>query len=488
MSSIAFQYAVYFIYGLTFFSMGLIMLLESWRIEEGTPQVGLSRPLAIFGILHGAHEWLEIFILQMEYIDGTQAQGLKWFRLILLAISFIALWVYSVAAFRFAREHISGFTIFGLVTLPLFAVAILVDITINFLSGHISIYHLVGSSVRYGLGVIGAAIATMGLNAAATKSKADGRMPLDRYLVITAFGFGLYSVTQLFVPAMRTSLASWLNAASFLTLFGIPIQVVRAIAGLVITTGLINVTRFLEHERKNFLAEARAAQVEALEEKDAIRRDLFRQVVRAQEDERSRISRELHDELAQTLTALTLDISSLEQLAGKRSKFAPILQRLRNLGDEISRDMSRMVRDLRPALLDDLGLVSALRYLADNERQRSNFQVSFEISGTPSRFGNFSETVLFRVTQEALNNIARHAQPENVLIELKFDVDTISLMIKDDGIGFDPNEAFLPPRGLGLEGMRERVAATGGTLEVNSIIGTGTIIRAVISADPSEGI
>lgn len=487
MSSIAFQYAVYFIYGLTFFSMGLVMLLESWRVEDGTPQVGLIRPLAIFGLLHGTHEWLEIFILQMEYIDGSQVQGLKWFRLFLLGISFIALWVYSVAAFRFAREHIAGFTIFGLVTLPIFAILILIDISINYSLGRISTYHLVGSSVRYGLGVIGAAVATMGLLAAATKSKADGRVPLDRYLTVTAVGFGAYSVTQLFVPAMRTSLASWLNTTTFLNVFGFPIQVVRALSGLIITTGLIAVTRFLERERQQFLAEARAAHLGALEEKDAIRRDLFRQVVRAQEDERSRISRELHDEMAQTLTALTLDISSLEQLAGKRSKFSPILSRLRNLGDEMSRDMSRMVRDLRPALLDDLGLVSALRYLADNERKRSKFEVSFEIIGAPIRFGTFAETVLYRVAQEALNNIARHANPAAVKIELKFEEVSIGLMIKDDGIGFDPSEAFLPPRGLGMEGMRERVAATGGTLDIDSTIGAGTTVVAVIPINPAEG-
>lgn len=487
MDSIASLFIIYFIYGLAFFSMGLVMLLESYRADPGTPQVGLMRPLAFFGLLHGIHEWLEVFLIQIDQSIFESVNQLKWIRLVLLATSFVSLWLYSIAAFRFARDHITVLTIFGLITLPIFALIVLSNVVASYLAGDILLYQLVGSLVRYGLGVTGAAVATLGLQAAALKATADDRKPLDTHLKLTSFGFGIYSITQLFVPAMDTILASWLNATAFQIITGIPIQVIRAIAGIIMTIGLVNVTRYLEYERRSYLVELNYARLKAMEDREAMSHDLLRQVVRAQEDERARISRELHDEMAQTLTALTLDIGSLLQLAGKRSKLTPILERLRSLGDDMSHDMSRMVRDLRPALLDDLGLVSALRYLAENEGKRLKLRVAFDVVGLPKRFGSFSETVLFRVTQEALTNIARHAQTDVARMRLEFSHDNVTLKIADEGIGFDLTEKFIPPQGFGLAGMRERIAATGGEIEITSNIGKGTTITAKIPLPLSEG-
>ncbi len=487
MNSIEMQFIVYFVYGLTFFSMGLVMLLESWRVGPNAPQAGLLRPMAAFGLLHGLHEWLEIFILQMERLGEPPARYFVYIRLGLLAVSFVALWFYSLAAFRFARQYITRLTVFGLVTLPLFALLSAFDVVYAFSLGNIPTYRLVGGLVRYGLGVPGAAIATLGLYAAATKARADARQPLDVYLNITALGFGLYSITQVFVPAMNTTLASWLNADVFLAWFGFPIQVVRTVAGMIITLGLFNSTQFLETERQKVVADAQKARVDALEQQEAMRRDFLRHIVQAQEDERSRFSRELHDEMAQILTAFSLDLGTLQTILSKNSKAAPILGRLQGLSRQMSQSMYRMVRALRPAHLDELGLDAALRYMLEQEYKPRGMNAQIKIDGTPRRLEPFAETVLFRIAQEALTNIQRHAQAGTATVVLTYNTDSVGLRVSDDGRGFDPAQDFVPPHGWGLAGIKERAESLGGRLRVDSSPGKGTVVEVVIPVENPEG-
>lgn len=469
-------FLVYFIYGLSFFSMGLVMLLESWRVDPAMPQRNIIRPMAVFGLLHGLHEWFEIFILQVEIFEKATPAYLTWIRLGLLAASFISLWFYSLAAFRFARDHITPFTVFGLITLPIFALLSSADVFWAWSIGNIPFYRLAGSLVRYGLGVTGAAIATLGMRSAAQKARADQRQPLDRYLNFAAFGFALYSITQLFVPAMNSYLAAWLNADLFFAWTGIPIQVIRTLTAILITLGLFNATRFLESERQQILATVQKEKLEALEQKEILRRDLLRHTVRAQEDERTRIARELHDEMAQILTAFSLNLATLHSLGGKKSTMLPVINRLQDLGRQMSQGMNRMVQDLRPAMLDDLGLVPALQYMVENDLRRVGMKTVFDVHGTPYRLDPLTETVLFRITQESLTNITRHAGASIARLELAFSPGNVEITISDDGIGFVPDEKFLPPRGWGLAGMRERAESVGGLLNIASAPGKGTTI------------
>ena len=128
-----------------------------------------------------------------------------------------------------------------------------------------------------------------------------------------------------------------------------------------------------------------------------MRRDLLRHIVRAQEEERARIARELHDEMAQTLTAFTLDLGTLKQVTGTRSKAAPILARLQELGKQMSQNMHQMVYDLRPAHLDDLVLLSALQFMTDKDGPRLGLQIDFKTHGEPRPIDSLAETLLFRV-------------------------------------------------------------------------------------------
>lgn len=480
-------FLIYFIYGLTFFSMGLGMLLEYWRTESIAPQRKLFLPLAIFGLSHGVHEWLELFLKVMFRTGVGAPHALVWIRPVLLAGSFLALGLYSYSAYRYAHGHVSVLSVIGAATLPLFALLAMADVVNAYTSGAIRLPAMVESLIRYLLAVPSAAVATIGLRASALKARADNRRPLDLHLTITALGFALYSVSQLFVPSMNTFIARFLNVDVFEMLTFIPIQVVRAAAAMVITAGTFGATRFMETERQQMVTRAQKARVEALEQQEIMRRDLLRHTVRAQEDERARIARELHDEMAQILTAFSLDLATLQQSVGSREKAARMITRLQDLGKQMSQDIQRMVYDLRPAHLDDLGLVPALKFLVDYESPRLNLTVDLNILGEARHLDPLVETVLYRIAQEGLTNVARHAQTSAVTISLAYEPAQVTLKIVDQGIGFDPSQQFDPPQGWGLAGMRERVESINGILEITSYPGQGTTILVTCPLDTTKG-
>ena len=469
-------FIIYFVYGLAFFSMGLILALEASR----TPfleQKKLLIPLALFGLLHGLHEWLEIFILQHDFFYENLSVWVTWFRLFWLALSYIMLWFYGWQAFQVARKHFSPFTFFGLITLPPYLLLILADVLYAFYQGNITPLQTTEGLIRYLLAVPGAAVASLGLQASANRVKADARQPLHIYYNWAAFGFALYSSTHLMIPKMNTILASVVNAQIFTQMTGLPIQVLRTFAAIVITWNLFRATHFLEEERRAQFAAAQQARLEALEQQEIMRRNLLRHIVRAQEDERARIARELHDEMAQTLTAFSLDLGTLKQISGPHTKSIPILARLQELGRQMSQSMNQMVYDLRPAHLDDLGLLPALQFLAGKDGPRLGLQIEFKTDGEPRRIDSLAETVLFRVAQESITNIARHAKTKRACICLTYLLQEVALEISDDGVGFDSQEKFIAPRGWGLAGMKERAESVGGRFEVRSKAGQGTTIR-----------
>jgi signal transduction histidine kinase len=279
---------------------------------------------------------------------------------------------------------------------------------------------------------------------------------------------------------MDTILAGLISARVFQNWTGIPIQAVRTVITIVIAISMFRVTVFLERERQNIVEQARQIHLQVLEQKENMRRELLRHTVQTQEEERSRIARELHDEMAQTLTAFSLDLATLQQSIPRSSKTTQLLQRLHNLGKEMSQSIYRMVHDLRPAHLDDLGLIPALQYLFNEDFSSRNLAVIFETKGLPGRVDPLIETVIFRVAQEALTNAQRHAKCDSAFVTLEYGEGQISFKVQDFGVGFVPGEAFSPPRGWGLAGMRERVESVGGGLKIESEPGKGTLVQAII--------
>lgn len=217
---------------------------------------------------------------------------------------------------------------------------------------------------------------------------------------------------------------------------------------------------------------------------------LSRQILQAQEEERQRLARELHDEAAQALTSLLVHLRLLER-AHEPEKAQQNIQKLRELTAQALEEVRRVALDLRPTILDDLGLGAALEWRVDEFTQASGIQAKIQVAGLEQRLPRDVELVFYRVGQEALSNIGRHAQAQNVTIALRQEDRTLSLEVIDDGVGFNPTSTpSRRPRTLGLLGMRERLAMINGTLTIESVLGEGTRVLACapLKNDESNGV
>jgi PAS domain S-box-containing protein len=215
---------------------------------------------------------------------------------------------------------------------------------------------------------------------------------------------------------------------------------------------------------------------------DLLRDRLIAQVMTAQDEERRRIARELHDETGQSLTALLVGLRSIED-AESLVQAVDLARRLRETAARTLVDVGRLSRGLHPSALDDLGLAAAIASYAQNFSQMHGIDVDLEAEGL-EEFGlsPILETTLFRVVQEALTNVVKHAGARSVRVTVLRDDQTVLLRIQDDGVGFDLTASPASPAGdrrrLGLQGMRERAALLGGSVSVETSPGTGTLIAA----------
>jgi len=215
-----------------------------------------------------------------------------------------------------------------------------------------------------------------------------------------------------------------------------------------------------------------------------------RQLIEAQEDERRRIARELHDQIGQILTAIKMNLYSVQQVLQTAETNSYVKDNIEAV-DEALRLVRDLSIDLRPPVLDDFGLVSALYWYVDRYTKRTGLEVDvvIELPDQNQRFSRDLETACFRIAQEALTNIVRHAQASHVLLQLVKDGNILSLSIKDDGVGFDLESLRKrAPRAatLGLISMQERAHAAGGTIEIDSVISKGTEIRFRLSLEHSQ--
>jgi PAS domain S-box-containing protein len=202
-----------------------------------------------------------------------------------------------------------------------------------------------------------------------------------------------------------------------------------------------------------------------------------RRLIAAQEAERRRIARELHDQIGQMLTALKLNLHAIQSM-GDAHEARPLIEDNLKLLDEALEQVRDLSVDLRPLLLDDLGLVTALRWYVDHQpRTGVPAEFIFDSIDPDLRFSSELETACFRIAQEALTNVARHAQAKLVTVRLSRDGPDLVLLIKDDGVGFDV-EALqrhsVADATLGMQGMEERAQAAGGRIRIDSTIGKGT--------------
>lgn len=224
-----------------------------------------------------------------------------------------------------------------------------------------------------------------------------------------------------------------------------------------------------------------AALYEQAQEREETLAELLRQAVEAQEAERQRIARELHDATGQSLTAIALGLRGVETMLTSDPSSSAIEQigELKSFSTNALGELRRIIADLRPSQLDDLGLVAALQWYTQDFEKRYAIPADFMVEGDRSRLPAEYETVLFRITQEALTNIARHADASHAAVKLEITPERVFVIIKDDGRGFDLEEMLQGDGagGWGLLGIQERALLLGGRCDINSAPGRGTCIR-----------
>jgi signal transduction histidine kinase len=208
-------------------------------------------------------------------------------------------------------------------------------------------------------------------------------------------------------------------------------------------------------------------------------RGYSRRLIDAQEEERQRIARELHDQIGQILTAVQFNLHAVQRICGTTESMALIDDGIRVL-DETLEQVRDMSLDLRPSLLDDLGLVPALRWYVGRLARRTGLKpdVVTDLPHQDMRFAREVETACFRIAQEALTNILRHAHANRVMIHLALIEDRLSLVVNDNGIGFDADLRAPSAMTLGLQGMQERAVAVGGSIRIISRPSIGTEVNA----------
>jgi len=237
-------------------------------------------------------------------------------------------------------------------------------------------------------------------------------------------------------------------------------------------------------ERFDRLADTFNAMLDQLEANAEQLQTLSHRILDAQEAERQRLARELHDEAAQALTSLLVHLRLLERAHTPEDAQQRVAE-LRHLTAQALEDVRRVALDLRPNILDDLGLAAALEWRVDELNQVDGIQATIDVHGLEQRLPRTMELMLYRIGQESLSNVTRHAAARHVAVSLRRENRVVTLEVVDDGCGFDPYAVEEGGRttGLGLVGMRERVSMIDGEFNINSAPGQGTRIltRAPVS-------
>lgn len=472
---------VYFIYGLAFFSMGLLVAVEGGRASDVRLRRALP-PLAGFGLVHAVHEWLEMYTLMGHPASPLEVSIMWGLELATLAFSFISLAAFG--SFLLAENEITR-RLFLLIPIGLQAVWVF------------GLYHFRGQYTgqvlwdvadtwtRYTLAIPSSLLTAIGLIVQQRAFRRSGLIRFGQDALWAAITFGWYGLFgQFFAKDTPLFPSNLINQQTFLEIFGFPIQMFRAVTAVAAALFVIRFLRAFQVETERKIADLQAAQLEESRQREILRGELFRRVVAAQEAERQRIARDLHDETGQSLTAIGMGLRGLSGKLGPRSKEAMgTLHTLETLTADSLKELQRLISDLRPSHLDDLGLSAALRWYAGLIQEHSALSVRVDINGEERDLDEVMKIAIFRIIQESLNNIIKHAHATHVNIHLQFEDKNVRINVHDNGIGFDL-EGVRQRRSnrpsLGLVGMEERAALLGGSVCVRSRPGYGTEVEALI--------
>jgi len=471
--------AVFFFYGLSFFCMGFAILLELSHSSELDFARSL-RPLAFFGLIHGCHEWFEMFLLiQGRFTTIPESRILFPIRIVLLASSFLMLLAFGA---RMLSQPSNSRVI--VISLTLASLIWLMGLILIFFSSQDLLSQQTAADVytRYALAVPGAAFTAWGLLIQRRRFIQLGMNRFGRDVALAALAFLIYGcIGQVFASPSSIFPSPYLNSEAFLRWFGFPIQVLRALMACFSAIFIIRSLRAFQVENARRIAglnEAQALERQRLEE---LRGELLHRTVKAQEAERERIALELHDQVGQTFTALSMGLRGLSQNIEQAPKRA--LQQANQLEGVASNgieDLQRLITGLHPPQLDDLGLVAALRWYARGLTEQDELRIDINSQIPHLSLPTDLRVVLFRIAQEALTNISRHAHATHAEIQLYEDDSVIIMVIQDNGQGFAVEETLSQTKEKpcwGLFGMQERSVLVGGTCSITSQIGAGTKVE-----------
>ncbi len=474
---------IYFLYGLAFFCMGLIVWIERGRGSDKRLRHAL-RPLAAFGIVHGIHEWLVMFQI-MVLLPAQEGSELLWQGLLLalLAFSFLSLAAFG-ASLLSPTERIRRMSLL----LPLALASIWVSGLLLMRSRYsVGEELLIVADVwtRYVIGIPAALIASIGLIFQQREFRRAGMKRFGRDSLWAAVAFAWYGLLgQAFTRESLLPPSNLINQALFLDVFGFPVQLMRAAAAVVAAIFVVRFLRSFEVERREQIAQLQAARLHEAEQREAMRGEMLGRVVAAQEAERQRIARELHDETGQALTAAGLGLRGIAATVHQNpDRAVSNLNQLEKMISEALNELQRLIADLRPSHLDDLGLAATLRWWAEEVENRGILKVNVEVTGVRKlKLSPPRRLALFRVTQEALTNAIKHSHATQAKVELAYQEGEVSVLIADNGRGFDINKVMSDNvhRSWGLMGMQERASLLGGKVTVDSRPGAGTAVMITI--------
>ena len=472
---------VYFIYGLAFFSMGLLVAIEGGRASDVRLRRALP-PLAGFGIVHATHEWMEMYVL-MGHPATTLEVTIMWaIQLATLAFSFISLAAFG--SFLLADSEVTRRLI---LLIPIGLQAVWVFGLYHFRGEYTGkvLWDVADTWTRYTLAIPASLLTSIGLVVQQRAFRRSGLIRFGQDALWAAITFGWYGLLgQFFAKATPIFPSTIVNQQTFFELLGFPIQLFRAAMAMAAALFVIRFLRAFQVETERKIADLQAARLEESQQREILRGELFRRVVAAQEAERQRIARDLHDETGQSLTAIGMGLRGLAgKLSARNKEVFATLHKLESLTADSLHELERLISDLRPSHLDDLGLAAALRWYAGKIQEHSTLSVRVDIVGEECNLDDAMKIAIFRIIQESLNNIIKHSQASQANIYLRFEEKNVRINVRDNGIGFDLDEVKQSNSSrpsLGLAGMQERAALLNGTVTVQSRPGYGTEIEALI--------
>ena len=423
-----------------------------------------------------------MYVLMGHPISDLEVQIMLAVQVATLAFSFISLAAFG--SFLLADNEVTR-RLFLLIPIGLQAVWVF------------GLYHFRGEYVgevlwdiadtwtRYTLAIPASLLTAIGLVVQQRAFRRSGLIRFGRDALWAAITFGWYGLFgQFFARTTPVFPSNIINQQTFFEIFGFPIQMFRAVTAVAAALFVIRFLRAFQVETERKIADLQQARLEESQQREIMRGELFRRVVAAQEAERQRIARDLHDETGHALTAIGMGLRGLAgKLGGRNQNAMSTLHKLETLTADSLKELQRLMTDLRPSHLDDLGLSAALRWYSTKIQEHSSLHIRVDIHGEECDLDDAMKITIFRIIQESLNNIIKHSQATHVNIHLHYEEKNVRISVFDNGIGFDRDqvqERRTSRPSLGLAGMEERAALLGGTVTIQSRPGYGTEVEALI--------